>query len=114
MEQPAKILWFLVLVFFIAIPQRALCMGRANPVTPQQQYEEGVRYYFGEGVEKDYTKAFEWFSKAAEQGDADAQFSLGVMYSEGQGVGQNYEKAFEWYSKAAVQRNARAQLRTYP
>ena len=35
---------------------------------------------------QDYAEAVRWFRKAAEQGDADAQFNLGRMYYEGQGV----------------------------
>ena len=56
-----------------------------------------------------YKKAIEWFEKAAEQGDADAQYNLGVMYYDGQGVDVNYKKAFECYEKAAEQGHAQAQ-----
>ena len=57
--------------------------------------------YKGLGVEQDYTKALEWFTKSAEQGNATAQVSLGYMYSHGEGVEQDYAKALEWYLKAA-------------
>lgn len=40
--------------------------------------------------------------KAAEQGDADAQFKLGAMYYQGRGVPQDYSKAVHWYKKAAA------------
>ena len=33
-------------------------------------------YYLGEGVVQDYAKAFEWYSKSAVQGNAEAQFNL--------------------------------------
>jgi TPR repeat protein len=49
------------------------------------------------------------YIKAAEQGDADAQFNLGVMYDKGQGVAQDYSQAADWYRKAAEQGNANAQ-----
>ena len=39
----------------------------------------GVRYYSGEGVEKDLKKAVKWFQKAAEQGKEKAQNNLGIM-----------------------------------
>ncbi len=48
--------------------------------------------------------------KAAEQGDADAQFKLGWMYEAGQEVAQNDSTAVEWYSKAAEQGSADAQF----
>ena len=39
-------------------------------------------YEEGRGVEQDYATAVEWFRKAADQGDANAQYNLGVMYEE--------------------------------
>jgi TPR repeat protein len=37
----------------------------------------GILYLYGKGVEKDYKKAFEYFSKAAEQSWVDGQLYLG-------------------------------------
>ena len=56
--------------------------------------------YYQQG---NHAKVFEWFTKAAGQGHADAQYELGVMYAQGHGVRQDYQKAFEWYTKAANQ-----------
>ncbi len=50
-----------------------------------------------------------WYRKAAEQGNAIAQFNLGVMYFHGQGVPQNYQEAMKWYRKAAEQGQTDAQ-----
>ncbi len=47
--------------------------------------------------------------KAAEQGNAYAQYSLGVCYYCGEGVVENKTEAFKWYMKAAEQGNAYAQ-----
>lgn len=47
--------------------------------------------------------------RAAEQGDAEAQFDLGVMYDYGDGVAKDKAKAVYWYTKAAEQGNAEAQ-----
>jgi len=69
------------------------------------------KYYLGDGVPEDLTKAFKWFQKAAVQGNAEAQSQLGLMYSDGEGVPKDDAKAFEWYQKAAVQGNAVAQLK---
>ena len=57
----------------------------------------------GDGVEQDYAKAVEFYTKAAAQGDASAQNNLGIMYENGQGVEQDYDKAVELYTKAAEQ-----------
>ncbi len=43
------------------------------------QYNLGLMYQEGRGVPKDGTTAFEWFSKAAEQGNIDAQLWLALL-----------------------------------
>ena len=58
---------------------------------------------------QDYAEAVQWYSKAAEQGFAEAQYNLGVCYENGQGVAQNYAEAVQWYRKAAEQGDANAQ-----
>ena len=62
-------------------------------------------------MEKDEREAAEWFRKAAEQGDADAQFSLGAMLVGGRGVEKDEGEAAEWFRKAAEQGHAKAQGR---
>lgn len=57
-------------------------------------------YYKGQGVRQDYATAIEWYTKAANQGDTQAQTILGVMYATGQGVSQNEQTAKAWASKA--------------
>ena len=51
----------------------------------------------------DYATAFQEWTKAAEAGDADAQFNLGYMYENGQGVHQDLFAAIKWYELAARQ-----------
>lgn len=60
-------------------------------------------YRNGDGIQQSDEKAVEWYSKAAEQGNASAQCNLGYMYEEGRGVLQSNEKAKYWYTKAANQ-----------
>ena len=74
------------------------------------QYNAGVCYANGYGVEPDVPKAVEWYKKAADQGYVYAQFNLGACYFSGSGVEQNYEKAFEMMKKAAEQGLANAQI----
>ena len=66
-------------------------------------------YAEGKGVPQSYKLAVPWYRKAAEQGDASAQYNLGVMYTKGQGVPQSYKLAVQWWRKAAEQGNAKAQ-----
>ena len=57
-------------------------------------------YHQGKGVKQDYSKAREWYEKAAKQGHATAQDDLGFMYANGKGVEQNLAKANEWWEKS--------------
>lgn len=74
------------------------------------QYNVGVCYANGYGVEQDHSKAVEWYKKSAEQGYVYAQFNLGSCYYNGSGVEQDFEKAFEMLMMAAEQGLANAQL----
>jgi uncharacterized protein len=65
-------------------------------------------YSNGHSVAQDYVIAMFWYRKAAEQGEAAAQFSLGQMYSDGHGVPQDYVQAYMWYYLAAVYRDFNA------
>lgn len=75
----------------------------------EAQHSLGLSYYYGQGVTQDYTKAAEWYRKAAAQGDVAGQTDLGTMYYFGKGVPQDYAQAAEWYRKAAEQGYAQAQ-----
>jgi len=57
----------------------------------------------------DDKQAVYWYTKAAEQGDADAQVGLGNMYGGGEGVPKDYVIAYAWYNLAASQGNNDAQ-----
>jgi TPR repeat protein len=51
----------------------------------------------GDGVEKDESKAGEWWHKASAQGHAAAQCDLGWAYDNGRGVPKDSAKAVELY-----------------
>ena len=53
---------------------------------------------------------YERLRRAADQGNADAQFNLGVMYAEGRGVPRDDAEAARWYRCAADQGEAAAQF----
>ena len=65
----------------------------------------------GKGVTKDEKKAFEWFTKSADQGGAYDQINLGECYENGKGVAKDEKKAFEWYTKSTEQGNAYGQTK---
>ncbi len=60
-------------------------------------------YALGRDVPQNYSKALQWYSLAAKQGNAVAQNSLGKLYSNGHGVAKDYVKAHMWYNLAAAQ-----------
>ncbi len=65
------------------------------------QYNLGILYFTGRGVEQDYAQAFRWTEAAALQGHAAAQLNLGSLYYFGNGVERDRDKAVEWYAFAA-------------
>jgi TPR repeat protein len=71
-------------------------------------YQEGL-----DEVPHDYAQALKWFRKAAESGNADAEFNIGSMYQQGMGVPENMPEAIEWYKRANThgQVQARTALR---
>jgi hypothetical protein len=60
----------------------------------------------------DYARAMSEWQRAADQGDADAEFGLGQLYEFGAGdLPQDYKRADYWYRKAAGQGNSEAEYR---
>lgn len=83
---------------------------QGNITDPQAQYDLGVMYFKGIGVEKNSTTAYRWFHMAANQGHARAQNDLAVMLSRGIGVSQSNSEAYVWFMKAAEQGFADSQF----
>lgn len=73
------------------------------------QYNLGLMYSNGRGVDQDYATAVKWYTLAAEQGHAEAQYNLGVHYTDGSGFSRDYKAAMKWYLLAAEQGDALAQ-----
>ena len=78
---------------------------------PAAQYELGLRYASGDGVNKDDKAASDWFSKAAENGNVKAQSALGYRYWAGnRGVPPSLTQAYFWtvLARAAGDKNSKA------
>jgi len=88
------------------------------------QYNLGVMYYTGQGVEQSYEDAYHWLLQSAEQGHLNSMFNVATMYYNGQGVNsalmqvwplslfsrrQNLVQAATWYQEAAEYEHAGAQ-----
>ena len=54
-------------------------------------------------IEENYEDAFEYYSEAAEMGDARAQNALGCLYDEGKGVETDQKNSWQWFELAAQQ-----------
>ena len=54
-------------------------------------------YFYGEGAEKDYSKALKFFKKACDGGLYNACFNLGAMHEEGYGVKSDVKTAMKFY-----------------
>ena len=75
----------------------------ANQGDARAQFNLGLIYDHGRGVQQDAAEAAKWYRKAAYQRHAEAQFILGVMHIDGDGVAQDYVLAHMWFSLAADQ-----------
>lgn len=53
------------------------------------QFKLASKYFTGDGVEKDYTKACFYYLQSSDQANSVAQNNLGIMYETGQGVEQS-------------------------
>ena len=67
------------------------------------EFNVGLLYATGKGVEKNEAEAAKWYRKAADQGSAVAQYHLGTFYLMGIGVQEDREHAFQWFMKSAEQ-----------
>ena len=74
------------------------------------QYNLGILYFTGRGVDVDYDQAFKWTQAAADQGHIAALFNLGTLYFSGQGTGADEDKAVELYSRSARSGSADAAI----
>lgn len=79
-------------------------LTEAHAGNSDAQFKLALAYDFGRGVPRDLETAKTWYSKSAEQGNAEAQNSLGSVYQ----AEKNYKNAKLWFEKAATQNNALA------
>jgi TPR repeat protein len=62
----------------------------------------GTFYLFGWGIPQDYSRARQWYDKAAAVGNTAAMNGLGALYEKGLDVPKDYKQARQWYEKAAA------------
>lgn len=75
----------------------AFLMMTACGPTPEELVKQGKDH-----LEKEnYAEALACFQKAAEKGDAEAEYNIGALYDTGLGVEEDDEIAADWYKKSA-------------
>jgi TPR repeat protein len=65
------------------------------------QYNLGICYYDGDGVEQNYRIGANWIKNAANQNYPEALGQLSTVYITGQGVNRNLAKAYQYANRAA-------------
>ena len=83
--------------------------GMANDGFAPAQRHLGDAYLSGKGIEQDSKKAYEWFLKAAQQGDEKAQFCVAEMLHNGEAGTKDLSEAVQWFLKSAEQGMAESQ-----
>ncbi len=73
------------------------------------QFNIGMLFQNGVGVDKSITTANDWFQKAVDRDFAPAQLAMGRAYMDGIGVDQNIDRALVLLTSAAEQGHAQAQ-----
>ncbi|MFA7368847.1 MAG: tetratricopeptide repeat-containing serine protease family protein [Kiritimatiellales bacterium] len=111
MKNKSLVLFFYLccLAFFSLGKDMNNLLQSAEKGDASAQYNLGLCYAKGDGIERDLKEAAKWYLKAAEQGNANAQFNLGCLFGGGKGVDKNYGEAVNWYRKAADQGDATLQ-----
>ncbi len=74
------------------------------------QYNLGMMYESGDGVEANMQEAANWFKQAADQGYAEGQYALGAMVFKREIDSISYPDAAALYQRAALQGHIKSQL----
>lgn len=74
------------------------------------QYQLGLRYLNGQGINQDKKQAFYWLELAAENGNLAAQQQITDMYLNGIGTSKSLNDAMFWMTSRAVAGQADAQI----
>ena len=75
--------------------------AKAKTGDSEMQLELAEKFYYGRGVEIDYTKSFKWASLSAAQDSPKAQYRLASLYIQGRGISKDENKAIILFEEAA-------------
>jgi len=110
MKKYLYILFFLVSSLFSSEFQQSFWETYTEALrgNKEAQFQVGVIFERGIGVDENQSLAAQWFEKSAEQGHVDAQYNIAIMYAAGRGVDTDEGKAMMWLAKAAKQKDKEA------
>ena len=113
-EYSKKTIFFL-LVFFclqlIAVSDKddfVYDLSLATQGISVSQYNTGVNYSIGRGINKDVEKAVYWYQRANEQGHSKAPFNIAIFYVDGINTDPDPELALEYFLVAEERGNKHA------
>ena len=97
-------------ILLFALPCLVIALTSCDPTQKGKDYYEGTN-----GKPVNYEKAFKYFTKGAEKGNAEAQYGLANCYYNGHGTLADTALAVSYYRLAADQEHcdAMCQLATY-
>ena len=72
------------------------------------QYNTGVNYYIGRGIDKDLEKAVYLYQMASEEGHSKAPFNIGIIYAHGEVTDKDLTLALEYFLLSAERGNKEA------
>ncbi len=105
----------LLLLCAFVQPATSLCASGAEntdfPATliaaeqgdPKAMLDLGNMYEHGQGVDRNFGKAYEWYKKAADKGLPSGTYNVGVCHQIGMGVPTDLTAAFNFFKKSADQ-----------
>lgn len=91
-------------------PEYSEVLSKAEAGIDTGQFNLGLMYFKGEGVDQSFTEAIKWMTLAANQGLPEAQYILSGVYSDNVSGVKNTKTAYSWAKKAANQGHDAAQF----
>ena len=88
--------------FGVVDKTRALLLWIVSDLQRLYQYNLGWKYFNGENVYKDVSKAFNLYDSASRYGHPQATFNLANMYYSGVGTVKNIKKAYKLFLLAKI------------
>jgi uncharacterized protein len=83
--------------------RRAAALTELAKKDPRAAYDLGLRYFRGDGIERNSYQAIQWMRRAGDRGNVQAQAALGRFYLMGlEEMGSDPQEAEKWLSLAAA------------